>query len=85
MQKLCREEDFDLKTKEDHATHIGLLDNALTNFLNEVCSKTCGVFFRSKLMEIPFFDATQQLPMEIMHDFLAGVVAYEIKYLLRHR
>ena len=32
MQKLCREEDFDLKTKEEHATHIELLDNTLTNF-----------------------------------------------------
>lgn len=32
MQKLCREEDFDLKTKEEHATNIELLDNTLTNF-----------------------------------------------------
>ena len=32
MQKLCREGDFDLKTKEDHAPHIELFDNMLTNF-----------------------------------------------------
>lgn len=29
-------------------------------------------------MEILFFDVTQQLPMEIMDVFSAGVVAYEI-------
>ena len=84
MQELFIEEDFNLRTKEDHALHVELVENAPTNFLKEFYSKKCGVTFRSKLMEAPFFDVTQQLPMDIMHVFLEGVLAYEIKYLLRH-
>ena len=84
IQELFIEEDFNLRTKEDHALHVELVENAPTNFLKEFYSKKCGVTFRSKLMEAPFFDVTQQLPMDIMHVFLEGVLAYEIKYLLRH-
>jgi len=84
MQELFIEEDFNLRTKEDHAIHVKLIENAPTNLLKEFYSKKCGVTFRSKLMEAPFFDVTQQLPMDIIHVFLEGVLAYEIKYLLRY-
>lgn len=84
MQELFTEDNFNLRTKEDHAANVELIENAQTSFLKEFYSKKCGVTCRSKLMEAPFFDVTQQLPMDIMHVFLEGVVAYEIKYLLRH-
>lgn len=70
MQELFIEEDCKLRTKEDHTIHVELVENAPTNFLTEFYSKKSGVTFRSKLMEAPFFDVTQQLPMDIMHVFL---------------
>lgn len=58
-----------MRTKEDHTVHDELIENVPTNFLKEFYSKKCGVTFRSKLMEAPFFDVNQQLPMDIMHVF----------------
>lgn len=84
MQECFTEEEFTLRTKEEHASHLELIENAPSSFLKEYYSKKCGVTSRSKLLEAPFFDVTQQLPMDIMHVFLEGILAYEIKYLLRY-
>ncbi|CAH3159220.1 unnamed protein product [Porites lobata] len=58
MQELFIEEDFNLRTKEDHAVQVELVETTPTNFLKEFYSQKCGVTFRSKLIEAPFFDVT---------------------------
>ena len=60
----------------------GTSGNCASKFLQEYYSKKCGVSTRSKLLEAPYFDVTQQLPMDVMHVLLEGVLSYEIKYLL---
>ena len=84
MQELFTEEVFTLRSKEDHASHLELIENAPSKFLKQYYSKKCGITSRSKLLEAPYFDVTQQLPMDIMHVFLEGILSYEIKYLLRY-
>lgn len=84
MQVCITEEEFTLRTKEEHTSHLELLENAPSTFSKEYYSRKCGVCTKSKLLEAPYFDVTQQLPMDIIHVLVEGVLAYEIKYLLRY-
>ena len=36
------------------------------------------------MSKIPDFDVTKQLPQDIMHIFLEGILSYELKFLLKH-
>ena len=36
------------------------------------------------MCNIPDFDVTKQLPQDIMHIFLEGVLSYELKFLLKY-
>ena len=67
MQELFIEEDFNLRTKEDHAVQVELVETTPTNFLKEFYSQKCGVTFRSKLIEAPFFDVTYKVFVETLH------------------
>ena len=66
MQELFIEEDFNLRTKEDHAVQVELVETTPTNFLKEFYSQKCGVTFRSKLIEAPFFDVTYKVFVETL-------------------
>lgn len=83
MQEFFTEEDFTLRNAEDHEEHLKLIENAPTKFLKEYYSKLFGVNERSGLEDAPYFDVCNQFPQDIMHVFLEGILAYEIKYLLR--
>ena len=67
MQELFIEEDFNLGTKKDHAVHVEFIETAPTNFLKEFYCQKCGVTFRSKLIEAPFFDVTYNIFVETLH------------------
>lgn len=67
MQELFIEEDFNLTTKEDHTVHVELVEIAPTNVLKEFYFQKCGVTFRSKLIEAPFFDVTYKVFVETLH------------------
>ena len=84
MQECFSEEDFTLRCKQDHEEQLKRLEKAPNKFLREYYSKLFGINERSHLEEAPFFDVCEQFPQDIMHVFLEGVLAYKLKYLLRH-
>ena len=45
---------------------------------------TYGITERSLLTKLPEFDITKQLPQDIMHILLKGVVQFEVRYILQH-
>lgn len=84
MQEYFTEEEFTLRCKDSHEEQLQRLESAPSQFLREYYSKIFGVNQRSILQDAPFFDVCQQFPQDIMHVFLEGVLAYELKYLLRY-
>ena len=84
MQECFTEEEFTLRCKQDHEEQLQRLEKAPSKFLREYYSKIFGINERSHLQDAPFFDVCEQFPQDIMHVFLEGILAYEIKYLLRH-
>lgn len=83
MQNHFLEEDFQLRDLPTHLKQLQKLENAPCSYLRTFFSKNYGVNRRSELLNAPFFDVCQQLPQDIMHVFLEGVVPYEIKLLLQ--
>lgn len=75
-----RNEDFELRTPEQYDYHCSLLDGPLKEFN----STTYGINFRSPLNDIgQFHVANWQLPQDVMHVLLEGVVKQEIQLILR--
>ena len=83
MNEWFTEEEFLLRNKDDHEEQLNLMENTPSKFLKEYYSMFFGVNGRSGLQEAPYFDVCEQLPQDIMHVFLEGVITYELKYLLR--
>lgn len=81
MNECFTEEEFTLRNGLDHEEQLKLIENAPTRFL-KYYSKLFGVNGRSKLEEAPYFNVCQQLPQDVMHIFLEGVISYQLKYLL---
>ena len=84
MQEHFSEEEFTMRCKNDHEEQLKRLEKAPNKFLREYYSKLFGINQRSHLDEAPLFDVCEQFPQDIMHVFLEGIIAYELKYLLRH-
>ena len=82
MNECFTEEEFTLRNELDHEEQLKFIENAPTKFLKEYYSMLFGVNGRSKLEEAPYFNVCQQLPQDVMHVFLEGVISYEMKYLL---
>ena len=74
-----REKDFILRTPQSYDYHCSLLSGPLA----EQDSVTYGVNFRSPLNDLQYFHvANFQLPQDIMHVMLEGVIPYEMKLML---
>lgn len=74
-----REKDFILRTPQSYDYHCSLLSGPLA----EQDSVTYGVNFRSPLNDLKYFHvANFQLPQDIMHVMLEGVIPYEMKLML---
>ena len=73
---------FDQKTfvprcKDSYTRNCDYTDNAPNPRVKGELQTTFGVINRSCLLDIPNFDVTKQMPHDIMHVLLEGVVPYE--------
>ena len=84
MQQYFTEEEFLLRDSDWHEQQLHDIEKAGSPFLEKYFSKQYGINRRSLLCNIPDFDVTKQLPQDIMHIFLEGVLSYELKFLLKH-
>ena len=84
MQEYFEEELFELRDKDTHEEHLCSIENAPSQYLRQYFSKEYGINQRSVLCKLPYFDITKQLPQDIMHIFLEGILEYEIKLCLNY-
>ena len=84
MQCLFVEENFQLRSKDCRLQQLLRIENEASEYLKGCYSKHYGINVRTKLLEPPFFDPCEQLVEDIIHIFLEGVLAYEIKPLLNY-
>ena len=82
MNEYFMEVEFSLRNENDYEEQLKIIENAHKKFLKAYYSKLFGVNGRSHLEEAPCFNACEQLPQDIMHVFMEGVISYELKYLL---
>lgn len=82
MQTYFTEEDFLIRTLNRHLQQCSTIENAPTESLAEHFSTTYGINRRSALCDAPYFDVCQQIPPDIMHILLEGVVPYTTKLVL---
>ena len=75
-QKYFDESYFKLRTPKQHLKQCNELEKSVSR--SEV-SKQYGINRKSVLESIPNLSVTQNLPHDIMHDLLEGVIPYEIK------
>jgi len=68
MQKHFVEEDFLLRDSNRHEQQVSSMEDA------------SSINGRAKISEAPYFNVTKQLPQDIMHIFLEGVLCYEMKF-----
>ena len=66
---------FEVRTPEDQLERSALRSEV---------SKGYGINRKSILNSIPNFSVAQNLPHDIMHDLLEGVVPYELKLMLKY-
>ena len=79
-QKYFLESNFELRTPEMHTTQCANLESEPSSHL----SKEYGINRKSILENIPNFSVVQNLPHDIMHDLIEGVIPYEMKSMLSH-
>ena len=72
---------FEVRTPEDHKRQCDELERSA---LRSEVSKGYGINRKSILNSIPNFSVAQNLPHDIMHDLLEGVVPYELKLMLKY-
>lgn len=84
MQEHFTEEEFLLRDNDLHEQQLSDIENAGSPLLEKCFSKQYGINRRSILTNFPDFDVTKQLPQDIMHIFLEGILSYEMKFLLKH-
>lgn len=75
IQSCFLESDFELRTRGLHQHH-------LQNLTDSASSTQFGINRPSELDNIPTFSVAENLPHDIMHDLLEGVVPCELKLLL---
>lgn len=61
IQEHFLEEEFELRSQEEHEKHLAKLENAPSMFLKSFYSKAYGINERAQVMEAPYFDVTEQL------------------------
>lgn len=73
-----KESDFTLRTPVSYNYHRMLLDGPLS----DEDSVTYGINYRSPLNELDNFHVIDQVPQDIMHVLLEGVIPYELLLML---
>lgn len=82
MQEDFVEEAFTQRTIDLYNQECTAIEQAPTDVVQSDLQTTYGVNKRSALCQLPEFDVTKQLPQDIMHTLLEGVVQYEIRLVL---
>lgn len=82
MQQSFYEEDFVMRSKESYDRQCREIEEAPTEQLKNDLGTTYGITKRSPLCDLGSFDVTKQLPQDIMHTLLEGVVQYELRHIL---
>ena len=82
MQQSFYDHDFHAKSKETHERHCQEINDAPTEQVKADLRITYGINHRSALCDLNNFDITMQLPQDIMHTLLEGVVQYELRHTL---
>ena len=77
------EDAFTLRSRALHLHHCECLEDDPVKY--EENSKEFGVNYRSKLLELKYFDICGGgLVADVMHDLLEGTLQYEAKLVLKH-
>ena len=84
MQYLFDEEHFCPRTKDSYNKECQYLEEASNDILKNKLSTLYGINERSALTKLPDFDVTVQLPQDLMHTVLEGVLQYEIRLVLNY-
>ena len=84
MQEHFLEEDFLLRDSTQHEQQLSVIENAGSQYLRTFFSKQYGINGVPAMLEAPYYDVTKQLPQDIMHIFLEGILGYEMKFLLKY-
>ena len=74
-----------MRSKDEHARHCAYIDRRdIRDVEKEHYSKVYGINHTSALCDVPYFDVTQQLPQDVMHLLLEGIIPNNIGLLLTH-
>lgn len=74
-----------MREKKEHAkrceyiNRLGISESEKKHF-----SKVYGINRSTILLELPYFDVTQQLPQDLMHVLLEGIFPLHIEQILRY-
>lgn len=72
-----------MRTKEEHATQCEYVNRSgISEVERAHYSKVYGINRPSILLELGYFDITQQLPQDLMHVLLEGIFPLHMKQLL---
>jgi len=82
MQNIFSEDDCVLRTEDRLESQFSRMENIPE--LAKHFSVNYGLDRRSILTEFPGFKITEQLPQDLMHVLLEGVIPYVVKFLLQH-
>ena len=82
IQTSFKEKDFQIHLLHRHVQQCRTIDNSATESLAELYKTTYGINRRSILWDVAFFDVCQQIPPDIMHILLQGVVPYTTQLVL---
>ena len=82
MQNKFNEEDFVLRTEDRLESQFRRMENIPE--LAKHFSVNYGLDRRSILNQFPGFKITEQLPQDLMHILLEGVIPYVVKFLLQY-
>jgi len=82
MQEHFCESSFVLRTKEQHGIECTQIENVTSKSAQKDLKRIYGLNQRSPLCELPDFDVTCQLPQDVMHTMLEGVVQYELRLVI---
>ena len=82
MQQSFNENDFVMRKKHSYESHCLDIAYAPNEQVKANLRTTYGINNQSPLCALPTFDVTKQLPQDIMHTLLEGVVQYEARLVL---
>lgn len=83
MQEKFLEDDFLMRSKESHKRNCQEIEHAPTEAMKNDLKVAYGIKNMSILCDLHKFDVITQLPQDIMHTLLEGVVQYETRFMLQ--